>query len=334
MATLAEVAQRAGVSPSTVSYVLSGKRSISDSTRRRVQEAIDALDYHPNAGARALASSKSHIIALVMPLRTDLYVPVMMQIAIAVTTTARQYGHDVLLITNDEGPAGVRRVAGSGLADAVILMDVELADDRVDVLRELGATAALIGLPADTSGLACVDLDFAAAGRLAAEHLAGLGHREVAFIGSAEGVYRRHTGFAERTLSGFQDRARELGLRTLHRPCEGTFEGAAGVLARVFDDRPGTTGFAVQNEAAIPPLLSLLRTSGRTVPEDVSVVAIGPDQNTLQTSPRLTSIPVPAEELGRRAVEMALGPAAGRPGVVLLDPVLTLGESTGRAPAV
>jgi hypothetical protein len=62
---------------------------------------------------------------------------VMMQIAIAVTTTARRYGHDVLLITDDEGPAGVWRVVGSGLADAVILMDVELDDERIPVLREL-----------------------------------------------------------------------------------------------------------------------------------------------------------------------------------------------------
>jgi DNA-binding LacI/PurR family transcriptional regulator len=334
MATLAEVARRAGVSPSTVSYVLSGKRSISEETRLRVQTAIEELDYHPNAGARALASSKSHIIALVVPLRTDLYVPVMMQIAIAVTTTARKYGHDVLLITNDEGPAGVRRVAATGLADAVILMDVELHDERVDVLRELDAHAALIGLPADPAGLSCVDLDFAAAGRLAAGHLAGLGHREIAFIGSAEGVYRRHTGFAERTLTGFTEAARDLGLRTVHRPCEGTYEGAAGALARILDDRPGTTGFVVQNEAVLTPLLSLLRTSGRTVPEDASVLAVGPDQLALMTTPRLAAIAVPAEEMGRRAVEMVLGPDAGRPGVELLDPVLTVRESTGPVPAL
>jgi DNA-binding LacI/PurR family transcriptional regulator len=333
MVTLAEVARHAGVSPSTVSYVLSGKRSISDSTRVRVQAAIDELGYHPNAGARALASSKSHIVGLVVPLRTDLYVPVMMQIAIAVTTTARQYGHDVLLITNDEGPEGVRRVAGSGLADGVILMDVELEDERVEVLRGLGTRSALIGLPSDPSGLACVDLDFAGAGAAAADHLADLGHRQIAFIGQGEGVYRRHTGFAERTLSGFEERCRERGLRSIHRPCDPTFDGVAGVLARIFDERPDTTGLVVQNEAAIAPLLGLLRSSGRTVPEDVSVLAIGPDEPVaLQTSPRLTSIAVPAQELGRRAVELVLGADPGTPGVALLPPVLTVRESTGPVP--
>ena len=63
MVTLADVARHAGVSASTVSYVLSGKRSISESTRRRVQRSIDLLGYHPHAGARALATNRSSIIA-------------------------------------------------------------------------------------------------------------------------------------------------------------------------------------------------------------------------------------------------------------------------------
>lgn len=171
MVTLAEVAQHAGVSASTVSYVLSGKRSISASTRERVEHSIQQLGYHPNAGARALASSRSNIIALMVPLRTDMYVPVMMEIAIAVATSARTHGYDVLLLTGEEGPAAVRRIAGSSLADAMILMDVELHDERLPLLRDSGRTAVLIGLPADTSGLTCVDLDFEATGALCVDHL-------------------------------------------------------------------------------------------------------------------------------------------------------------------
>ena len=212
MVTLAEVAQHAGVSASTVSYVLSGKRSISTTTRQRVEQSIRELGYHPNAGARALASSRSNIIALMVPLRTDMYVPVMMEIAIAVATTARRFGHDVLLLTSEEGPSAVKRVAASGLADAMILMDVELEDERIPLLRQTGAAAALIGLPADPAGLTCVDLDFEATGALAADHLADLGHREVALIGAAESVYRRHTSFAESTLAGFRQQGAARGL--------------------------------------------------------------------------------------------------------------------------
>ena len=76
--TIAEVARHAGVAVSTVSYVLSGKRTISGDTRRRVLDSIKTLGYHPNAGARALASKRSNVIALVLPLRAGMHVPVLM----------------------------------------------------------------------------------------------------------------------------------------------------------------------------------------------------------------------------------------------------------------
>ncbi|MFD7285895.1 LacI family DNA-binding transcriptional regulator [Streptomyces sp. NPDC059863] len=331
MVTLADVAQHAGVSASTVSYVLSGKRSISASTRERVERSIEQLGYHPNAGARALASSRSNIIALMVPLRTDMYVPVMMEIAIAVATTARTFGYDVLLLTGEEGPAAVRRIEGSALADAMILMDVELHDDRLPLLREARRPSVLIGLPADTTGLSCVDLDFAAAGAVCAEHLAGLGHREIAVIGEAPGVYERLTGFAERTLSGLRERSGELGLRLLHRPCEGSYAAVSATVGRIFDERPGTTAFIVQNEAATDPLLALLRQQRRAVPEDISVVAICPDQVAVHASVPLTSVAVPAQEMGRHAVEQVVAKLAGRgtDEVLLLRPELTVRESAG-----
>ncbi|MER5301808.1 LacI family DNA-binding transcriptional regulator [Streptomyces lasiicapitis] len=331
MVTLAEVAQHAGVSASTVSYVLSGKRSISLGTKERVERSIRELGYHPNAGARALASSKSNVIALMVPLRTDMYVPVMMEIAIAVATTARAHGYDVLLLTGEEGAPAVRRVTGSGLADAMIVMDVELDDERLPLLRAGDRPSVLIGLPADTDQLTCVDLDFTAAGALCVEHLAGLGHRDIAVIGEDPAVYERHTGFAERTLEGLRTRARDLDVRLLHRPSVGGYDAMAATLARIFDERPATTGFVVQNESAVEPLLALLRQQGRAVPEDVSVLAICPDQVALQASVRLTSVSIPAEEMGRQAVErvMAKLQAGGEGGVRLLAPELTVRASTG-----
>jgi DNA-binding LacI/PurR family transcriptional regulator len=331
MVTLAEVAQHAGVSASTVSYVLSGKRSISAATRARVQHSIRQLGYHPNAGARALASSRSNIIALMVPLRTDIYVPVMMEIAIAVATTARAHGYDVLFLTGEEGPGAVRRVTGSALADAMILMDVELHDDRLPLLRSGDRPAVLIGLPADPNRLTCVDLDFHATGALCLTHLAALGHRELAVIGEAPAVYERNTGFAVRTMNGIRARAGELGVRVLYRPCEAGYPAMAATLSRIFDERPGTSGFVVQNEHAVEPLLTLLRQQGRAVPEDVSVVAVCQDQVAAQASVPLTSVPVPAQELGRRAVELVVAMLTGDPAaeVVLLPPRLTVRASSG-----
>ncbi|GHH44375.1 LacI family DNA-binding transcriptional regulator [Streptomyces candidus] len=332
MVTLADVARHAGVSASTVSYVLSGKRSISASTRERVESSIQHLGYHPHAGARALPGGRPRVIALMMPLRTDVYVPVMMEIALAVATTVRARGYDILLLTGEEGPSGVRRIERGALADAVILMDVELDDDRLPLLRASARPAALIGMPADTSRLHCVDLDFAAAGALCVEHLAGLGHRDVAVIGEASAVYARRTGFAERTLDGLRTRSRELGVRLLHLPCEGS-RTVAATLTRILEQRPATTAFVVQNEAATEPLLTLLRRQRLAVPGKVSVMAVCAEQTAVHASVPLTSIAVPAQKMGRRAAEQVMAQLAGERNaegeVALFEPELTVRNSTG-----
>lgn len=335
MATLADVARHAGVAASTVSYVLSGKRSVSEETRERVRHAIEVLDYHPNAGARALASSKSNVLALVLPLRGDMYVPVMMEIVVGVVTRARSFGYDVLLLTTEEGPEGIRRVTSTALADGIILTDISMEDERVATLRDSGVDAVLIGVPADPDGLECVDLDFMAAGRTCVDHLAGLGHRTVAFIGEPEAVYQRRLGFAERTLRGVTESAAAHGMDIVHRRCEGSYEGVAGTLARVLEERPHTTALIVQNEAIIPPLMSLLRAAGRAVPEDVSIVALCPDGVAEQTAPRLTSVNVPSAELGARAVEILIRRMARDEAgeVRLIPPSLTFRASTTAAPA-
>ncbi|WP_433510412.1 LacI family DNA-binding transcriptional regulator [Nonomuraea sp. CA-143628] len=329
--TIADVAAHAGVSMSTVSYALSGKRRISGPTRERVMRAVADLGYHPHAGARSLASSQSNVIAVMVPLRTGMYVPVIMEILMAMTTAARTHGKDILLLTGDEGTDGVRRVAASGLADAAVLMDVELHDERIPVLREMSMPAVTVGLPSEPGDLASIDLDFEAAGGVCADHLADLGHDDVALIGLSAGVYHRRTGFAARTVSGFMNRARERGLRATHTPCDGTFDSAAHALTRILDERPATSGIVVQNEEAVGPLMNLLRQFGRGVPQDVSVVAICPDQVALQTSPRLTSVPIPAEEMGRGAIRLAMARLSGRPmaGATLIPPRLVVRGSSG-----
>ena len=201
--TIVDVARRAEVSVSTVHYALNGKRRITPATRERVQRAVHELNYHPNAGAQAMASHRANVLALMVPLRGDMHLPVVMEIATAVALTARRHGQDVLLLTGDEGPEGLRRVTASGRADALILMDVELDDRRIPILHEVGLPAVLIGLPADSTGLTCIDLDFCAAGAACVEHLASLGHREVALIGGSRHVYDRHTGLRRAHVDRF-----------------------------------------------------------------------------------------------------------------------------------
>lgn len=328
MVKIADVARHADVSPSTVSYVLSGKRSISEPTRQRVMASVRTLGYHPHAGARALASNRSNVIALVVPIRSGIYVPVLMQFAISVVTAARASGHDVLLLTQDEGVEGLQRVAGAALVDAIIVMDVELHDARLPVLRSLGRPAVLIGFPADPSGLTCIDLDFEEAGRLAAGQLAQAGCRQVALLGPPPEVYARGTGFAERARAGFEAAVRDHGLSGSVWPCDpGTVRSAAGEL---LDRWPRLDGLAVHNEAATPALLDALRGSGRRIPEDLAVVAVCPDELAEAATPPLTSIDIPASEVGRQAVALLMAKLDGQevPDATLLAPRLTVRAST------
>ncbi len=328
--TIADVARHAGVAVSTVSYVLSGKRAISATTAQRVLDSVRVLGYHPNAGARALASKRANVIALVLPLRSGMNLPVLMRFATSVVTTARQYDHDVLLMTADEGPDGLRRVAASALVDGLLLMDVEIHDPRVPLLRDLGEPSVLIGFPADPEGLTCVDLDYARAGAICADHLAEGGHQEIALLGAPPVVYERGTGFAERTLAGFTEAAGRHGLKALARPCEEIFDEVCATVKVLLDDHPGLSGLVVHNEAVVGHVLGALRVLGRRVPEDVSVVAICPDDVAERASPALTSVCVPAEDVGRQAVRLLMAKLDGVavPESTLLEPRLTVREST------
>jgi DNA-binding LacI/PurR family transcriptional regulator len=336
MATINDVARAAGVSPSTVSYVLSGHRPISAKTRARVEAAIAELRYHPHAGARALASSKTNVLALVAPLRADINVPVIMQFVTAVVAAARTYNHDVLLLTKDEGTAGLERVAGAAMVDALIVMDVERDDARVPALRRLRQPSVLIGMPDRPGDISCVDLDFAATGSECVRHLAGHGHRRVALLGPPPGVYQRGTSYATRFLSGFTDAAQDLGLASATHPCEPSFEGVRACLARIDADLPELTALVVHNEEALMPLLDLLRAGGRRVPEDVSIVAVCPRDVAVALPVRLTSADIPAHDIGTLAVEMAMSLLAGRrgPETRLLSPTFVERDScAGLAPA-
>ncbi len=303
MVTIADVARHAGVAASTVSYVLSGKRSISSDTRDRVQRSVRALGYRPNASARALASQRSNVLALVIPLRTGMHVPVMMQFATSVVTTARRFDHDVLLLTADEGPEGLERVAQSSLVDALVVMDVELDDERVPVLRDLPMPSVLIGYPADADRLTCIDLDFVAAGARCVDHLA------------VEAAERRGV----------------LGVET---PCEHTFEAVLHTVEQLLRDHPGITGLVVQNEPIIGPLLDVLRRLGRRVPEDMSLVAICADDVAERQVPQLSSVTIPAERIGQQAVESLITKLEGGdvPELTLLPPNLTARGSSCQAP--
>ena len=323
MANIHDVARVAGVSISTVSYALSGKRSIAESTRRRIDDAVLKLDYRPNAGARMLKGTRTNILALSAPLHSGTYAPAHMTFVLSVATAARKYDYDVLLLTQDEATSGLRRVARSSLVDGIILLDVSTVDVRTDLVRELGLPAALVGIPADTTGLTCVDLDFEAAGALSVQRLAEQGHRAIGLLGQTPMVYERGSNFPARFRSGFLAEAERRGLRVGFVPSD---EDAVSV-ARAFDDLvaaiPGMTALVLNsNESVQTALLELLRHRGIRVPQDLSIISACSSFDTSHFNPPLDVIPLPADLSCTRAIELTMAQLAGDvdPHVELIEP--------------
>jgi DNA-binding LacI/PurR family transcriptional regulator len=300
--------------------VLSGKRSISARTRRVVEQSIRQLGYHPNAGARSLATSRTNVLSLMAPLREELTGPGVMEFVAAVAAAARGHDQDLLLLTKDEGAAALRRVAATALADGVIVMDVERADPRVPTLLSLGRPVVLIGEPAEPTGLAAVDLDFTAAGAACVEHLADLGHCAVALIGPQ----RPELAAAERFRLGFTATGRMRDVRTTAHDCGPSYDAVRTCLDELLATEP--TAIVVHNEAALPMVLAELQHRSRRIPEDLAVVAVCRDDLATGGPVPLTSIAVPVAELAELAVRMTVRP--GPPETRLLAPRLTQRAST------
>jgi DNA-binding LacI/PurR family transcriptional regulator len=160
VATIHDVARAAGVAPSTVSYVISGKRTVSAATRRRVQQQIRLLGYRPRATEPV---GRSDLLALLAPQRPGIDTPTIMRFTAAATIAARSHGLDLLLLTKDGDPGELRDAVIGSLADGVIALDVTATDDRVPMLTALDRPTVLLGVPDHPNAITCLDLDFTAA---------------------------------------------------------------------------------------------------------------------------------------------------------------------------
>jgi DNA-binding LacI/PurR family transcriptional regulator len=329
-ATIADVAKAAHVSASTVSYAMSGKRPISATTKRRIEQTIAELDFSPNAGARALASRRTFVIGLQAPLRLGVDVHVIMEFVTGTLTAARAAGYDILLLTKDDA-GGLARTAHAAMVDGLIIMDVEADDPRVATLKGLQQPSVLIGLPLDARGLSCVDFDFEAAGREAVDHLVDLGHTQLALIGAPPAVFARHTSYADRLTHGFRQRCEERTAQCSIHPCGTQAADVGGVIDALLDAMPAPTALLIHNERALPHALARLASHGLSIPGDISVLALCPDDVAAAQTVPVSSIDIPAEQIGAQAAGMLVETlATGRPVATrLVAPRLQIRATTG-----
>lgn len=303
MTTIGDVARVAGVSRSTVSYALSGKRTISAETRHRIDEAIAALNFTPNAGARALKTSQTMVLGLLLQFHEDEFAPAMLQYVLPITDAARALGYDILMMTETDGSAALTRVSRSAMVDGLILLDVTHDDPRLDALRAARQPGVLVGLPGDTEGIDVFDLDFGDAARTLVDHLVSLGHREICLITPPHHVYERGGAYAWRFRDAALERARHHGIRLTVHYGESRQPAIDLGLNTILDATPDATALMVHNDAMVAALPSVLQRRGVRVPDDLSVVSLYSKEFARNFSLPYTAVESSPDTLGRLAVE-------------------------------
>lgn len=332
MPTMHDVARRAGVALSTVSYALTGTRPVSEKTRLRIFAAMEELGYHPNLMARSLSTKRSRIIGLLIPSDMHGALSVMQAnfVASAVRVASeRSYG--LLVWTLPEDEFDVRRMVQEGMVEGLVLMEVKLHDERVAKLRASSYPFVLIGHCADNVGISYVDFDFEGALRLAVQHLAALGHKSIALVNYAQHAVDAGYGPAVRSTAGFAAAVAEHALRGEMLVGSPVVEESAAAVRRLLVEDPQITGLIVPDLSRLSAVMQAAYQLKLRIPDDLSVISVLDSVLADRSAPPLTNIDFPSEEMGRIGAALLIDQLEDRETAVrqiLLPPTLRINQST------
>ena len=337
--TLQDVADRAGVSLTTASRVLSdGPRRVGSQFAARVSRAADELGYTANLQARAVATGQSSMVGVIVH---DIADPYFSSIAAGLIEVAYDRQLLVCLSSTGAGEAGEREYVAlmrSQRARAVIIIGSRSAEasplaglrEEIEAFTSSGGRAACVGQ--DLLGIDTIQPENAASAEALARSLVGQGHRRFAVLAGP-----RHLLTAQDRLRGFQ-----AGLATwsveldpryiIHGAFtrDGGYEAMSSVLA--MGDRPDCV-FAV-NDVMAMGALARLRASGVAVPADLALAGFDDISTLRDVYPPLTTVRLPLTQMGQMAASLILTDSpAGHPRVVPVPGEVILRESTLRLPA-
>jgi len=334
--TQRQIAEEVGVSRTTVSLVLNdvpGTR-ISPETRQRILEVAHRLNYYPDAAARTLASGRTHTIGFVLcqsPDRVfaDAFLP---EVLHGVGDAIQQSGFRVLLhsvedVTAPEAYIGLVREKHT---DGIIFSGPRLDDQQLLRLGAESFPVVLLGqLPG--SGIPFVDVDNVGAAKRAANHLLGLGHRRVGMITNAPLAYTA----ARDRLAGYRQALEEDGVPFDEElVCYGDFREESGRVAmnQLLDlSEPPTAVFVASDLVAFGALVAI-KQRGLTIPNDVALVGFDDVQLAHYVDPPLTTVQLPAYDLGYWAAMLLIQLIGGGPveeQEILLQTELVVRQSCG-----
>ena len=308
MATMETIAKAAGVSPAVVSRILSADQSlrVSKTTRSRVENIVQTFDYAPHAAARSLRSAKSGLLALVMH---NLDNPVYADIVAGAQRAAARRGMAVIL--GEAGRSGgcthIEDLIGGGGVDGLILQSAGTKMDRAlsRAARRKIPTVLLQEGDSDKASLVVIENEKAA--KMATNHLIGLGHRRIGFLGVNDRLI-----FSKERAKGWKIALLESGIQpeSAWRGTGGShFSDGASGMELLLESAPKLTAAVSSNVISAVGALSKLADLGVRVPRDFSLVAIHDSKIAKFVKPSLTTVRTPLERLAEVAVEVICSPS-------------------------
>lgn len=330
--TLEQVAKRARVSTATVSRVLNNQGVVREVTKRRVLQAVEELNYHPNLHARSLAGGKSRTIGAIV---SNLSNPFFVDIFQSLDCAARQQNYDVLVEHTDYRAdrllAGVRSMIGKRVAGLAIVVS-EMDQSVLDEIDNSGLPAVIYDVGAPGPKTTNIRVRYEIGMQRVVQYLHSLGHRRMAFIGHHAGLSPLQT-----RLSAFLDSVKQYGAAVTHKMASGDDGPAGGMRAarEVLQSDFQPTAIICVNDYMAVGVLRELRSRGLSVPGDVSVTGFDNVEFSEFTNPALTTLDIPRASIGQVALETLIraNGETGRSREIVFEPELVVRDSSGPAPA-
>ncbi|SPE23997.1 Transcriptional regulator, LacI family [Candidatus Sulfotelmatomonas gaucii] len=296
---MSDVARLAGVGTMTVSRVLSGTVPVSAETTRRVQTAIEQLKYRPNVLARAFRGQRSGSIGLILPY---LYDPFFANCAHAVTTVAKEHGYSVLITTSNEDPDTEYAEADEMLqrhVDGLLVIPSQFRHSRVT--RTLAGKTPLVAFdrPVSDPSIDVVLVQNAVGARRIVEHLIEHGHKHISYIGLSRSLFTINARYL-----GYRRVMQEAGLEADAVFDCGSEEIALRVLQTKLNGKNSPTAIFTSNTLVTRYVLSAIARLGIRMPKDLAFAGFDDFDLAEFTSPPLTVVRQPAQEMGRVAASL------------------------------
>ena len=302
------LATELGISEGTVSRALNDYPDISQSTRDRVKEVAAKFNYKANQTARRLATGVAEAVAYLMPPNTkSISEPFVSQLLEGIGESLSQRGWDLLVVqaSSEKTEADtVEKLSTSGRVSGVVISRPYKNDRRIELLKKNNMPFIVHGRSVDSDDYAWFDVDSTQAFKDAVEHLAGLGHQQIGFIGAP-----LEYNFAQMRLDGYRQGLMENGLQ--YDPAfvdhvDMTDDASAAAASAILKAQNPPTAFLCATDTQAIGVLAAIRSAGLIPGQDISVIGYDGLDFGKHTNPPLTTLAQPQSHSGREICDMLL----------------------------